>query len=334
MKFNIARQPLVPAFLTLAAITALAMWKVPLTGEFNPENLSIPTRGVLAVRTLEELLAAFQGAFPGWTRAIGAMLMLFTGMSLGRLTLRYNLYSVGTCLAIPLYAAFTTGLALGGELLQLLVANTLLALSVKNFARSFCNGYAFDALFRASLYLGLLLLAAPAALPLIALLPLAIILFHRTLRETVVALAGLLLPILAFGYVNWGAGGDFTAPFELAAEAFMNGSALEAARAIPIPNLILLGALVLLDLLALFYFLADSYAAGNKPRAIFIFQIFLLILLIPTLLNPVSTPGEILLLAVPSAILIPFLLVRIHRLPTLVLYLLLTLGSLGILFLQ
>ena len=94
----------------------------------------------------------------------------------------------------------------------MLVANTLLAFSVKNFARSFCNGYAFDALFRASLYLGILLLTAPAALPLVALLPLAIILFHRTLRESVVALAGFLLPILAFGYVNWGARRRFHRP--------------------------------------------------------------------------------------------------------------------------
>lgn len=334
MKLNIARQPLVPAFLTLAAITALAMWKVAPGWEYAPTADSLPTDGRLAIASIRELLARFEYNAPGWSRTLGALLMLFTGMSLGRLSLRYNLYSVGTCLAIPLYAAFTTGLFGAGFHLSSLVASMLLALIVKNFARSYCNGYGFDALFRAALYLGLLLLVDPAALPLVALLPLAVALFHRTLRETVVALTGLLLPILAFGYINWGAGGQFLAPYEFIIEAFTKGSALDAARAIPIPNLVVLGAALLLDLLALFYFLADSYAAGNKPRAIFIFLTFLLLLLVASLLNPVAEPAGILLFAVPTALIIPFLFVRIHRFPALVLYLLVVFGSLAAAILQ
>ena len=49
-------------------------------------------------------------------RWIAGLLMLFTGMSSGRLTVRYNLYSVGTCLAIPLYGAIACGLAPDGGL--------------------------------------------------------------------------------------------------------------------------------------------------------------------------------------------------------------------------
>ena len=118
MKFNIARQPLVPAFLTLAAITALAMWKVPLTGEFNPENLAIPTHGVFAVKTLEELLGEFQGAFPGWTRAIGALLMLFRGESfrvrkdqIPYMILLGLLFSMSSILLFVSYEYIPSGLA-------------------------------------------------------------------------------------------------------------------------------------------------------------------------------------------------------------------------------
>lgn len=334
MKFNIARQPLVPAFLTLAALTALAMWGIPAASAPNPESLSIPTRGEMAIPSVEELLAAFENSWPGWSRAIGALLMLFTGMSLGRLTLRYNLYSVGTCLAIPFYAALAAALAVSGNLLTPLLAATLLTLSVKNFARSYCNGYGFDALFRASFYLGLLLLAAPATLPLTILLPVAIVRFHRTLREAVVALAGLLLPLLAFGYVNWGAGGELLAPWRLAVEALTNGSALEAVQSLGTEKLAVLGAILLLDLTAVVFFLSDSYAAGNKPRAIFSFEITALVLLVPTLLNPVATPDTILLFAVPSAVLIPFLVVRIHHLAALIIYALLVAGSVVLLFIQ
>lgn len=109
------------------------------------------------------------------------------------MTIRYNLYSVGTCLAIPLYGAIVCGLAVGSDYLPAFTAAALLALSVKNFARSFCNGYGFDAIFRASLYLGLLPFVSTAALPLLLILPPAVLLFRRTLREAVVAVAGVLL---------------------------------------------------------------------------------------------------------------------------------------------
>lgn len=334
MKFNIARQPLVPAFLTLVAITALAMWRIPIAGQIQPADLAIPTRGQLAIPTIEELLAQFQAYRPVWARLVGGMLMLFTGMSLGRLTLRYNLYSVGTCLAIPFYAALTTALVAGGSLLTPLLAAALLTFSVKNFARSYCNGYGFDALFRASFYLGLMLLVFPAALALIALVPLAIIRFHRTLREAAVALTGLLLPLLAFGYVNWGAGGELLDPCRLAVEAFTEGSALETASQLGIPKLAALGTTLLIDLAAIFIFLSDSYAAGNRSRAIFSFEIGVLVLLVPTLLNPVATPAAITLFAVPSAVIIPFLVVRVHHLAAFFIYTILVAGSVALLFLQ
>ena len=134
-------------------------------------------------------------------RWIAGLLMLFTGMSIGRLTVRYNLYSVGTCLAIPLYGAIACGLAVGGDCLTTFAASALLALATKNFCRSYCNGFGFDAIFRASLYIGLLPLVATAAAPLLILLPLAVMLFRRTLREVAVAVAGLLLPALTLCYV-------------------------------------------------------------------------------------------------------------------------------------
>ena len=89
-----------------------------------------------------------------------------------------------------------------------------------------------------------------------------------------------------------------------------------------------------IDLTAIIYFLTDSYAAGNKPRAIFIFLIGLSLLLVPSLLNPVAKPDTTVLLAIPSALTVPFLLVRVHHLPALLLYLLLLAGSVAIIILQ
>ena len=325
MKFDIARQPLVPAFLTLAALAVAAMWGAAGRG-CDPAlagGAAILPEGALTTASPGELLLQFQTAHPVWARWIAGLLIIFTGMCAGRMTIRYNLYSVGTCLAIPLFGAVVCGLAVGDDYLPVFTASALLALSIKNFARSFCNGYGFDAIFRASLYLGLLPFVSTAALPLLLMMPLAVLLFRRTLREVTVAAVGLLLPAFIICYINWGAGGDFPAPLTALGNAFIAGKPLMLFTAIPFRNLILLGGIFVLDLLALLFFLSDIYAVGTKSRTILIYNISVLVLTAAVLCGPAATPGAVAFAAVPSAMLLPFMFVRIHRSIALLLYLLL-----------
>ena len=60
----------------------------------------------------------------------------------------------------------------------------------------------------------------------------------------------------------------------------------------------------------------------------------LFVLFVPAALNPTSTTAVINLVAVPSAILLPFLLVRIHRIPASILYLILIAAAVTNLLLQ
>ena len=68
-------------------------------------------------------------------------------------------------------------------------------------------------------------------------------------------------------------------------------------------NLVLPGAVFLLDLTALLFFLSDIYALGTKPRLIFIFNISALLLTAAALCGPAATPATVALAAVPSAVL-------------------------------
>ena len=79
--------------------------------------------------------------------------------------------------------AIACGLAVGGDCLTTFAASALLALATKNFCRSYCNGFGFDAIFRASLYIGLLPLVATAAAPLLILLPLALIFSENSMTN-------------------------------------------------------------------------------------------------------------------------------------------------------
>ena len=309
MKFDIARQPLVPAFLTLAALAYAAMRGAAEYG-LDPALLN----GAAAIHPAtavspEAALLQFQASHPVWACWIAGLLILFTGMCAGRMTIRYNLYSVGTCLAIPLYGAIVCGLAVGSDYLPAFTAAALLALSVKNFARSFC--------------LGLLPFVSTAALPLLLILPPAVLLFRRTLREAVVAVAGVLLPAFTICYINWGAGGEFLAPLMALGDPFITGKPFALLSAVPLRNLVLLGGIFVLDLLALLFFLSDIYAVGTKSRTILIYNISVLVLTAAVLCGPAATPGAAAFAALPSAVLLPFMFVRIHRGVALLLYLLL-----------
>ena len=292
MKIDIARQPLVPAFVTLFALAVTAMWG----GAGNGVSAGAPETMPL----LGGALTRFQAAYPVWARLAAGFMILFTGMCTGRIAIRYNLYGVSTCLPIPLYAVVACGIFSGGNYLTAFAASMLLALAAKNYCRSYCNGYGFDAIFRASLYLGLLPLVYAPATPPVLILPLAILLFKRTFREAVVAAAGLILPLLTACYVSWGMGDEFTAPVMTLADALVSGVPLWIFKGLPLPSLVMLCVIAALALTALLFFLSDIYAAGTKPRFILIFNTGILAMTLALLCTPSVTPEAFTLTAVPA----------------------------------
>ena len=198
----------------------------------------------------------------------------------------------------------------------------------------FGNGYGFDAIFRASLYLGLLPLVYAPATPLVLILPLAILLFKRTFREAVVAAAGLILPLLTACYVSWGMGDEFTAPVMTLADALVSGVPLWIFKGLPLPSLVMLCVIAALALTALLFFLSDIYAAGTKPRFILIFNTGILAMTLALLCTPSVTPEAFTLTAVPAALLFPVFFVRIDRRIALPVYLILLAASVYIATLQ
>lgn len=330
MRFDIARQPFVPAFLTLLAITLLAMWglEAPVAAGTAAAAVSAaPNPGTelpgLAIDMPQNLLLQFQLAHPLWAKWIGGLMLLLGGLNLGRLAVSTNLYGVSSCLAIPLYGILLCITGFGSEFLTALTEALLLALTIKNYSRSFGNGYRFDALFRASLYLGLLVLLRPALLPLVLLLPATVWIFRRTLREATAACAGLLLPLAAWCYVNWGAGGTLSAPLLHIGTDFASGTPLTLFLHTPLYELIPAGCMLLFGLFSALHVLSEFYTTGMKPRFIFIFNMTALLLTTLLLGGPDAARNDACLIAVPASLLIPFSFVRINRAIVWPLYLLL-----------
>lgn len=333
MKFDITRQPLIPSFLTLAALVVVTLVTADptVTAPATAGEEAALAEGV-AIRMPRLLLVDAQASWPTGTKLLAGLLLLVAGMVTGRMTIRYNLYSAATCLAIPLFGIVACGLGTRGEYLAAAGAAALLALAVKNFGRSFCNGYGFDATFRAAFYLGLLPLIAPAATPLLLMLPVALVLFRRTLREAAVALAGVVLPHAALCYLNWGAGGTLAAPLESLGRLLVAGKPLDLLLSLPLQ--IALGVTALLCIAALLLFLTDIYSVGTRPRFLLVFTICTFLVTLLALCAPAATRDDLLLMAVPAAVLLPVLFVRTRRAIALPLYLLLIAGAAAAAFLQ
>ena len=204
MKMDIARQPLLVACLTLAAVAVAAIWCG--SGGSAPSPVrpdALPG----------DWVSAFQLRCPGWSRWIALFCILFTGIYLGRFSNRFNLYAGRCYLPIPFFgmAACCFG-AGGGSLLHFVVA-AIAAIAVRNCCAAFRNGYGFNELFRASLCLGLLPLLSPATWPVWLLLPMAVFLFERTLRfRPGPAAFRALLPLVGPGRRVRGSGRDALRP--------------------------------------------------------------------------------------------------------------------------
>ncbi|MDE5851198.1 MAG: hypothetical protein K2H25_00095, partial [Alistipes sp.] len=68
MKLQIARQPFVPAFLTLTLVTAVALWGMPASDVTTDEPVARVADMIgsgMAISMPGEMLLQFQHAFPG-----------------------------------------------------------------------------------------------------------------------------------------------------------------------------------------------------------------------------------------------------------------------------
>ena len=319
MNTDIARQSLVTAFLTLTAVAVTALY-------FGHGDSDVAQTAVSS--PLGDPITAFQSAHPSWSHLFALIFILYTGLSLGRLSVRYNLYAGSCYLAIPLFGMAACGIVCGPDYLTQYLAALLLALSFKHFCVAFRNGYGFGGLFRASFYLGILILISTPAIPLLLLLPLAVFLFRRTLRELAVALFGLLLPAFALCYIGWALGGDFAAPLidlftALYTHIGLPAEPLHSTRTIA--PLLAAGILTLLTVTALAIQLQNIYAVSQKARLILVFSICTYFLSLPTLFLPSAPAATAVFAAIPTALLLPVFFVRTQREFTLAIYLLLLL---------
>lgn len=301
MRPDIVRQPLLLAVFSLLVIIAVAfIW-----GELQTAGI-----GTQIATPLGSLLRRFQDSYPVCSQLIASTLLLLSGITTGRLTVRYGLYPVNTSLAIPLYGIVACGILLGENYLTEILSAFILLLSTRNYMSGYRTGYAIGPAFRGSFFLGILPLLYAPALPLPILFLPAAFCFRRTLREAFIALCGAILPLLITAYISWGVGNGFADTFVWMWKAFLSDSGYRIFENTPLLTPAILGIVLFITLCGIFFSLACFRTQSLRAKGILT---YLMILFTATTLlatAPSATPGLLAIIALPAAILMPQTFIR------------------------
>ena len=322
MKTDVVRQPLMAAFATLFVFAVAAMAHAGASGVPEPHGPLLP----------EALIMQWRTAWPRFSMLLAGAAIFCSGVILGRQAMRYALYPVSTFITMPLFGLLAAGLLSGPAFLTEYAVCLLLVLSLRNYYASFRNGaYGFGEIFRASLYLGAIPLIHAPGLLLVLFMPAALAIFKRSTREQIVAVTGFLLPFAAWSYGVWVAGGDITGPAVVLWREFTAHGVCPIVHAAP-AALVLPGLTLLLGVCGVCCYAADRYSVGSKSRAILLLNTVLFALTVVMGLLPCQASPVDALTAVPAAVLLPLVFVRLNRLAALLLYALLVAALVAPLF--
>lgn len=317
---SIVRQPLLAALFSLlcfALFIGMGAGRTLTAGGLFPAT-AVAEGGA---SVLAPAVDAWQQSHPGWARTIVAALLTAGGFLLGRATARCRLYLMRCNLPVPLFA-LVAGMYFpkSGWLADTLIL-FLTVLACCNLFRSFRNGFSFDRLFRAALYLGILPLLNSGLWLELLLLPFALILFKRSTRESLVVAAGAILPAAACCYICWACG----QPFDEALRTIVVFPDSWHDLRLPFPDLralITASVTCAAVIFAVALHLRDRHTVGTRPRLIIIFALGQLLLTLLLMALPATAAVGSLLLAVPVTLLLPVLFLQLSDIPAVTLYLL------------
>ncbi|WP_300748928.1 hypothetical protein [uncultured Alistipes sp.] len=318
---NLIRQPLPVATLTFLLIVVAAFVRavsIPYFSGTAPARCAPLGEYTLLIRESAPVAALVASLF----------MLIWAGLLIGRNTVRAELYAQRCFLAMPLFGIASCAIVLSSDFLTQSLVLLLLTMASRNFYNSFHRHYCFDRIFRGALCIGLIPLLYAPGIGLWLLIPIVIRLFRRTLRESIVAIAGLLLPLFFAGFIYWAVEDDFTAPYHRITEALSApcGSLFFGENTLPI--LTAWGLILFLLFCAAALLLFNVYQLRTKPRNILLYNLCLFCITVGIYFFPGSTAITPALAAPAIATLLPVVLTRINGIAASIFYLVILLLSL------
>lgn len=254
------------------------------------------------------------------------LLYVYMVLRLSRSTVRVGLYPNTTLAAIALCSVLLFGALASGDYAMLCVGALLVAEAYGRLLYCFSPSLHAHYLFSAMVAFGALPLVDAAFLPLSILIPVVVVVFRATLRETAITLFGLAAPAFVYSYVMWLLGGDFVQGFVDVWGSLLAPSSLSLVTYLTLPRLVFLGFILFLQLLSVVVYLTTPMSLANGVREVWrVLIISVVILVVSLLLLPAASPSLIVAMVLLAAIMLPILMQYASALNSVLAYLLLVL---------
>lgn len=298
MKNTIARQPL---WVTIAIFTLLL-------GLFWMNHLTSAAAAQPAIYNP----APFGSAINSWLGAaayidagLSILFIYMTALVITRIISRNLLFPARTYIFLTLYAIIGYGFFMRGNTLPVAISAYLVAKGSEYLAASFQRSTSFRESFRSGIVLGLApLFYAPSGVY-IFLLIIAMPLYMRTVREAILGLAGLILPILTYSYIMWGTGDPFLQPLATLWGTITGDGGGFPPFDLASPAGILRASAAAVAIVAIVLSLG-SFVVNAPPRTralrVYGFFIFFLIIAVLAIFLPCASIGDLPLLAIPASV--------------------------------
>lgn len=253
---------------------------------------------------------------------VAAMLaFLFCGIVEGKMLPRSGL-SKGYCtLPIPLYGVLACGIFVAPDALAAATTSLCFAVALYLLLRSLHNAGEKDSVFFASMLLGMMVLLTPSCVVLVATIPIAVFVLALSLRQTILMIAGYLLPLFGASYVVWYKGGEFF-DFGRNVCAALTTPQLSAIVNIPYLAIVLVVAIVAILLWGAVYAVIHPdkmFLLARVRRALHLF-LWVALLSMAMLFMPGYNLSVCAIVAVPTTILLSFVLGILPNNPSTIVY--------------
>lgn len=302
MILDIARHKFYEAIITLSIFTTIVAVRAFLVGD--EMDLAIdhmaPIGSLLMRLCSEHSTIAALAAMP---------IFAFAALNLARSTVRAAIYTQSTIAAISLLTITLTATVATTHYPILLTTAAVAAYGIGQLIRCFGTGVRAHRLFGSMFALGLLPLLDSTLMVVTAAAALITIFLRSTMRETLITICGITLPIFIYSYIDWLVGNSFTATSLSLWSGLTTEGYTTLTEYITLPRLIFFGVMLFFYLLSLFTYISQRMALTSAVRHTwFTLHALLFIILGAMFLLPCATPSLLIVATIIIAITLPLLL--------------------------
>lgn len=290
MKFSVIRQSLSGTLVLFCLLAGLFAVR-------HGVAEAVPAMGAAA--PLGRLMAGVTGT--GWGDMAAALFFaLWAAVSITRLVSRNLVFAAKTHTFLPLMAIVSLGIVWQSPMSPAVAAMFLLARGSEYMAAAFRRTSRPGDLFGGGMMPGLApLVYAPASIFLF-MVPLAMMVFRRSKRESALTVVGVLLPVFIAAYWTWARGGAFLSVFTDTADFLMTRQGFEPLP--PMAALVCGGLAAACVVVSLGSLAADSGTIRTRALRIHVYMVCFLVVAGLGFALPCASWGDLPMAAVPVGV--------------------------------